>query len=137
MMTFIKVIQRSSEVRLLIMPYGFQILSEEPLNQIGDNDVLNRGQMLIEFKCSKVYFTIRSLGLKHHQAIKMVTALKRMLPPNLARALAKGTVMSCFCFDSFDFLLYTRPGFVIVLVFLVPHIKLVYLAFFIFLIRTT
>ena len=25
----------------------------------------------------------------------MVTAVKRMLPPNLARALAKGTVMSC------------------------------------------
>ena len=36
-MTFMKVNQRSSEVRELIMPYGFQILSEEPLNQIGDN----------------------------------------------------------------------------------------------------
>ena len=78
------------------MPYGFQILSEEPLNQIGDNYVVNRSQMLTEVKCSKVCFTIRSLGLKHHQAIKMVTALKRMLPPNFARALAKGTVMSCF-----------------------------------------
>ena len=54
--------------------------------------------MLTEVKCSKVCFTIRSLGLKHHQAIKMVTALKRMLPPNLARALAKGTVMSFFFF---------------------------------------
>ena len=73
------------------MPYRFQILSEEPLNQIGDNYVLKRGQMLTDVKCSKVCFTIRSLGLKHHQAIKMVTALKRMLPPNLARALAKGT----------------------------------------------
>ena len=80
------------------MPYGFQILSEEPQNQFGDNYVLNRGQMLTEVKCSKVCFAIRSLGLKHHQAIKMVTALKRMLPPNFARALAKGTVMSCFCF---------------------------------------
>ena len=27
-----KVIQRSSKVRKLIIPYGFQILSEEPLN---------------------------------------------------------------------------------------------------------
>ena len=90
------VIQRSSNVRYLIMPYGFHILSEEPLNQTGGNYVLNRGQMLTEVKCRKVCFTIRSLGLKHHQAIKMVTALKRMLPPNLARALAKGTVMSCY-----------------------------------------
>ena len=32
---------------------------------------------------------------------------------------------------SSDFVLYARPGFVIVLVFLVPHIKLVYLAIFI------
>ena len=32
---------------------------------------------------------------------------------------------------SFDFVLYACLGFVIVLVFLVPHIKLVYLAFFI------
>ena len=78
------------------MPCGFQILSEEPLNQIGDNYVLNRGQIITEVKCSKVCFTIRNLRLKHHQAIKMVTALKRMLPPNLAHALAKGTVMSCF-----------------------------------------
>ena len=78
------------------MPYGFKIFSEDPLNQIGDNYVLNRGQMLTEVKCSKVCFTIRSLGLKHHQAIKIVTVLKRMLPPNLARALAKGTVMSCY-----------------------------------------
>ena len=59
--------------------------------------------MLTEAKCSKVCFMIRSLGLKHHQAIKMVTALKRMLPPNLARALAKGTVMSWFCFGFFVF----------------------------------
>ena len=51
--------------------------------------------MLTEVKCSKVRFTIRSLGLKHHQAIKMVTALKRMLPPNFACALARGTAMSC------------------------------------------
>ena len=71
------------------MPYGFQILSEESLNQIGDNYVLNRGQMLTEVRCSKVCFTIRSFDLKHHQAIKMVTALKRMLPPNLARALQR------------------------------------------------
>ena len=48
--------------------------------------------MLTEVKCSKVCFTIRSLGLKHHQAIKTVTALKRMLPP------CEGTVMSCFSF---------------------------------------
>ena len=68
------------------MSYDFQILSEEPLNQIGDNYVVSRGQM---------YQSIGSLGLKHHQSIKMVTALKRMLPPNLACALAKGTVMSC------------------------------------------
>ena len=34
---------------------------------------------------------------------------------------------------SFAFVLYACPGFVIVLVFLVPHIKLVYLAFFILL----
>ena len=32
---------------------------------------------------------------------------------------------------SFDFVLYSCPGFVIVLVFLGPHINLVYLAFFI------
>ena len=32
---------------------------------------------------------------------------------------------------SFDFVSYACPGFVIVLVFLVPHMKLVYLAFFI------
>ena len=83
------------------MPYGFQILLEEPLNQIGDNNVLNRGPMLTEVKCSKVYFMIGNLGLKHNQAIKMATALKRMLPPNLARALAKGTVMSCFHFGLF------------------------------------
>ena len=86
------------------MPYGFQILSEEPLNQIGDKYVLNRGQMLTEVTCSKVCLTIRSHGLKHYQAIKMVTALKRMLPPNLARALAKGTVMSCSPFLFFPFL---------------------------------
>ena len=83
------------------MPYGFQTLSEVPMNQTGDNHALNRGQMLTEVKRSKVCFTIRSLGLKHHQTIKMVTALKRMLPPNLARALAKGTVMSCFFFFFF------------------------------------
>ena len=34
------------------MPYGFQTLSEEQLIQIGDNHVLNRGQMLTEVKCS-------------------------------------------------------------------------------------
>ena len=79
------------------MPYGFQILAEEPLNQIGDNYVLKRGKMLTEVKCSKVCFTIRSLGLKHHQAIKMVTTLKRMLPLNLASALAKDTAISCCC----------------------------------------
>ena len=50
------------------MPYGFQILSEEQLNQIGDNDVLNRGQMLREVKCSKVCFTITGPGLKHHHS---------------------------------------------------------------------
>ena len=118
-MTFMKVIQRSSEVRQLIIPYGFQILSEEPLNQIGDNYVLNRGQMLTEVKCSKVCFTIRSLGLEHHQAIKMVTALKRMLPPNLARALVKGTVMSCFSFD----LLFLHIHFIIFCYFLFPHVS--------------
>ena len=76
MMTFMKVMQRSSKVRWLIMPYGFQTLSEEPLNQIGDNHVINRGQMLTKVNCSKVCFTITSLGLKQPQAIKMmVTAL--------------------------------------------------------------
>ena len=45
-----KVIQRSSKVRELIMPYGFQTLSEVSLNQIGDNHVFNRGQMLTEVK---------------------------------------------------------------------------------------
>ena len=45
---------------------------------------------------------------------------------------------ACFCLVpyyillSFDFILYAHLGFVIVLVFLVPHIKLVYLAIFIF-----
>ena len=29
----------------LIMTYGFQTLSEVPMNQIWDNQVLNRGQM--------------------------------------------------------------------------------------------
>ena len=33
---------------------------------------------------------------------------------------------------SFDFVLYACPGFVIVFVFFLPHIKLVYLAFFFF-----
>ena len=40
---------------------------------IGDNHVLNRGQMLIEVKRSKVRFMTTSLRLKHHQTIKMVT----------------------------------------------------------------
>ena len=57
------------------MPYGFQTLSEVPMNQIGDNHVLNRGQMLTEVKRSKVCFMTTSLGLKHHQTIKMVTSL--------------------------------------------------------------
>ena len=35
---------------------------------------------------------------------------------------------------SLEWVLYTYPGFVIVLVFLIPHIKLVYLAFFILLV---
>ena len=46
-----------------------------PMNQIGGNHVLNRGQMLTEVKHSKVCFTTTSLGLKHHQTIKMVTSL--------------------------------------------------------------
>ena len=86
---------------MLIMPYGFQICQKNHWIKLGTIYVLNRGQMLTEVKCSKVCFAIGSLGLKHHQAIKMVTALKRMLPPNLARALAKGTVMSCFIFYFF------------------------------------
>ena len=59
------------------MPYGFQTLSDVgyQMNQIGDNHVLNRGQMLTEVKRSKVCFTTTSLGLKHHQTIKMVTSL--------------------------------------------------------------
>ena len=57
------------------MRYGFQTLSEVPMNQIGDNHVLSRGQMLTEVKRSKVCFTTTSLGLKHHQTIKMVTSL--------------------------------------------------------------
>ena len=81
------------------MPYGFQILSEEPLNQIGDNYVLKRGQMLTEVKCIKVCFTIRSLGLKHHQAIKMVTALKRMRPP-IRSCPCKGHSHVLFLFSS-------------------------------------
>ena len=59
----------------MIMPYGFQTLSEVPMNQIGDNHVLSRGQMLTEVKRSKVWFTTTILGLKHHQTIKMVTSL--------------------------------------------------------------
>ena len=82
------------------MPYAFQTLSEVPMNQIGDNHVLNRGQMLTEVKRSKVCFMTTSLGLKHHQTIKMVTSLQRMLPPNLARALAKGT-QSCLVYYYF------------------------------------
>ena len=61
------------------MPYVFQTLSEGPLNQIGDNHVLNRGQMLTEVKCGKVCgkvcFTTTGLGLKHYQTIKIVSAL--------------------------------------------------------------
>ena len=57
------------------MLYGFHTLSEVPMNQTGDNHVLNRGQMLTEVKRSKVCFTTTSLGLKHHQTIKMVTSL--------------------------------------------------------------
>ena len=57
------------------MPYGFQTLSEVPMNQIRDNHVLNRGQMLTDVKRSKVCFTTTSLGLKHHQTINMVTSL--------------------------------------------------------------
>ena len=52
-----------------------QTLSEVPMNQIGDNHVLNRGQMLTEVKRSKVCFMTTSLGLKHHQTIKMDTSL--------------------------------------------------------------
>ena len=70
------------------------------MNQIGDNHVHNRGQMLTEVKRS----TTTSLGLKHHQTIKMVTSLKRMLPPNFVRALAKGTVMSCCVCVCYSFL---------------------------------
>ena len=40
-------------------------------------------------------------------------------------------LVPCNILLSFDFVAYSRPGFVIVLVFLVPHIMLVYLAFFI------
>ena len=46
------------------MPYGFLTLSEEPLIQTEDNNVLNRGKMLTEVKCGEVCFTTR-LGLKH------------------------------------------------------------------------
>ena len=42
------------------MPY-FRFCQKEPLNQIGDNYVLNRGQMLTEVKCSKVCFPIKVL----------------------------------------------------------------------------
>ena len=51
------------------------VRSRLPVNQVGDNHVLNRGQMLTEVKRSKVSFTTTSLGLKHHQTIKMVTSL--------------------------------------------------------------
>ena len=57
------------------MPYGFQTLSEVPMNQIGANHVLNRGLMLTEVKRSKVCFATTSLGLKRHQPIKMVMSL--------------------------------------------------------------
>ena len=118
------------------MSYGFQILLEEPLNQIGDNYVLNRGHMLTKVKCSKVCFTIGSLGLNHHQAIKMVAALKRMFPPNLARALAKGTVMSCLflfvclfvLFVFFSFVLFFL--FVCLLVFLFCFVLFCFVLFF-------
>ena len=103
---------------------ALRFCQKEPLNQIGNNYVLNRGQMLTEIKCSKVCFTIRSIGLKHHQANKVVTALTRMLPPNFARALAKGTVMSwgfffsklffCFfCFFLFCFVFFFQSWIVI------------------------
>ena len=94
--------QRSTEVKCVNLCY--MVWSDIPLIQGKDHDVLHEGhpkvikgqivnQMLTEVKCSKVF-----LGLKHHRAIKMVMALKLMLPPNLARALAKGTVISCFFF---------------------------------------
>ena len=60
--------------QIVIMPYDFQTLSEEPLIQIGDNHILNRGQMLIEVKRIKVCFTTTGLGLKHHQTVKTVRA---------------------------------------------------------------
>ena len=44
------------------------------LSNIGDNHILIRGQMLTEAKCSKVCFMTTSLGLKHHQTTKTVTA---------------------------------------------------------------
>ena len=45
------------------------------LSKIGDNHVVIRGQILTDAKCSKVCFTATSLGQKHYQTIKMVTAL--------------------------------------------------------------
>ena len=97
MMTSMKVIQRSSKV-WLIMPYGFQTLSEVSMNQIGDNHVLNRGQMLTEVKRSKVCFTTTSLGLKH-QIIKMFT-LTLLVP--LQRA------QSCLVYFIYLFFLNTH-----------------------------
>ena len=38
-----------------------QILSEEPLIQLGDNDVLNRGQMLIELNVAKYILRLEVL----------------------------------------------------------------------------
>ena len=53
------------------MPYGIQTLLDEPLNQIGDNHVLNRGHKLTEAKYSKICFMTTSVGLKHYQTIKL------------------------------------------------------------------
>ena len=107
MMTFMKVKghQRSNVVNFALwLPNLVKRIANASLN---DGD-LHGGQRSNGTKYSKLcsmatnvarrslMIIITSLGLKHHQTIKMVTSLKRMLPPNLARALAKGTVMSCY-----------------------------------------
>ena len=62
-MTFMKVIERSSKVRYLIMPYGFQTLPEEPLNQIGDNHVQQRSKVAKYFLRKVKVFVRRTTKL--------------------------------------------------------------------------
>ena len=61
----------------------------------------------------------------------LVLGAQRIL--SLVPCLLVSVLVPYYILLSFDYILYACPGFVITLVFLVPHIKLVYLAFFILL----